>query len=405
MVKKIAILGSTGSIGVNALDVIAAHPDRFEVVALAAGSNGALLAEQARRFRPSVVALANEDGAKALRLQLADESVVVLSGEEGVARAGAWDGVDLTLSAIVGASGLQPTLAAVRAGKDVALANKECLVMAGAIFMQEVRRAGVRVMPVDSEHSAIFQVLYNGQRDLTTTVIDKSHEESALRLILTASGGPFRGWRREQLAEVTVGQALSHPKWEMGKKISIDSATCMNKGLEVIEAHFLFGIPAERIEVVVHPESIVHSMVAYADGSVLAQLGMPDMRTPIAVALAWPERISAPVVPLNLVDLGALTFFGPPDPEAFPCVSLAYAALAHGGLAPAVLNGANEVAVAAFLQQKISFLAIPRLIQWTLDGANLGAMESMSDLLEADRLARLRATEWIGRYAKGSMSI
>ncbi|MBF0429456.1 MAG: 1-deoxy-D-xylulose-5-phosphate reductoisomerase, partial [Magnetococcales bacterium] len=244
-----------------------------------------------------------------------------------------------------------------------------------------------------------FQVLNNGQRESMATGLG-----SGVRLILTASGGPFRGWKREQLQPVTAAQALSHPKWSMGRKISIDSATCMNKGLEVIEAHYLFGVSADRIEVMVHPESIVHSMVAYADGSVLAQMGMPDMRTPIAVALAWPERIWAPVPVLNLTTAGPLTFYGPPDPAVFPCLSLAYAALEQGGRAPVVLNGANEVAVAAFLENKIGFLDIPRLIQWTLDGADLGlVMGSVADVLEADHGARKSANEWIVRYGKGSM--
>lgn len=401
-VKQIAVLGSTGSIGVNALDVIAAHPDRFRVVALAAATNGALLLEQARRFRPEAVALWDEEAADGLRYHLAGEGIEVLSGPTGVERIGGWGG-DLTVSAIVGALGLQPTLAAVRAGKDVALANKECLVMAGALFMREVQRYGGRVIPVDSEHSAVFQVLHNGSRGMTVSEREDGRED--LRLILTASGGPFRGWSRERLSGVTVAQALSHPKWNMGRKISIDSATCMNKGLEVIEAHYLFGVSAGRIEVLVHPESIVHSMVAYADGSVLAQLGMPDMRTPIAVALAWPERIWAPVEALNLITAGPLTFYGPPDKDAFPCLGLAYGALEQGGRAPAVLNGANEVAVAAFLAEQIEFLDIPRLIEWVLEGVEAGELESVSDVLDADQGARLRAREWIVRYGKGSRVI
>lgn len=402
-VKNIAVLGSTGSIGVNALEVIAAHPERFRVVALAAGSNLELLLEQVVRFQPEAVALFDDVGAFELRARLKNRAITVFSGLAGVECVAAWEGADLTLSAIVGASGLLPTLAAVRAGKDVALANKECLVMAGALFMGEVRHHGVRVLPVDSEHSAIFQVLNSGRSELATTVLPDGGEAAGLRLILTASGGPFRGWSREQLESVTVAKALLHPSWSMGRKITIDSATCMNKGLEVIEAHYLFGVAPARIEVLIHPESIVHSMVAYGDGSVLAQMGVPDMRTPIAVALAWPERIWTPVPRLNLLDKGSLTFLPPPDPVAFPCLSLAYAALVQGGGAPAVLNGANEVAVAAFLSETIGFLDIPRLIQWTLEGVDAPELESIEALLDLDHRARMRAQEWIGRYAKGSL--
>ncbi|MBF0126723.1 MAG: 1-deoxy-D-xylulose-5-phosphate reductoisomerase [Magnetococcales bacterium] len=400
-VKKLALLGATGSIGVSALDVVAAHPDRFQVVALAAGSNVELLLDQTRRFRPQVVALWDEDGAARLRERLAGEPVTVLSGLAGVESVAAWEGVEMTLSAIVGAAGLRPTLAAIRAGKDVALANKECLVMAGALFMREARERGVRVIPVDSEHSAIFQVLFNGGRSFVTTVLEEHHGGATPGLLLTASGGPFRGYDRERLSTVTAAEALNHPNWSMGRKISIDSATCMNKGLEVIEAHHLFGVPPERIGVVVHPESIVHSMVVYPDGSVLAQMGVPDMRTPIAVALAWPERITTPVPPLNLAEVGRLHFYDPPDPVAFPCLELAYQALRQGGGAPAILNGANEVAVMAFLERKIGFLDIPRLIGWTLEGDTSGEPGSVSELLELDQGARARAEEWISRYGKG----
>ncbi|MBF0212665.1 MAG: 1-deoxy-D-xylulose-5-phosphate reductoisomerase [Magnetococcales bacterium] len=400
-VKRIAILGSTGSIGVNALDVVAAHPERFRVVALAAGANGARLVEQARRFRPEVVAVANERVAAEVRRELAGEPIEILTGAAGVEAVGGWESAEMILSALVGAAGLRPTWAALRAGKPVALANKECLVISGALFMEQARRSGSQVIPVDSEHSAIFQALYNGRRE-PVSPIDATHDAAGVRLILTASGGPFRGWRRSRLEHVTCEQALAHPNWSMGRKITIDSATCMNKGLEVIEAHHLFGVPAGRIEVVVHPESIVHSMVAYADGSVLAQMGVPDMRTPIAVALAWPERISAPVARLDLPALGSLTFGGPPDPAAFPCLELAYAALKQGGTAPAVLNGANEVAVEAFLKHAIGFLDIPRLIQSTLEQSAPDAMDRIEDLLEVDRWARERARAWIARHGGGS---
>ncbi|MBF0342159.1 MAG: 1-deoxy-D-xylulose-5-phosphate reductoisomerase [Magnetococcales bacterium] len=398
--KRIALLGSTGSIGVSALDVVAAHPERFEVVAMAAGANARRLVEQARRFRPQVVALEDREAATWAQRELADLPVAVLSGSDGVRRIGAWEHAELTLSALVGAAGLEPTLAALEAGKDVALANKECLVMSGALFMETARRAGVRVIPVDSEHSAIFQVLNNGRTE-GMTLRNCGAICGFSQLILTASGGPFRGWTRERLAEVTPEQALAHPNWNMGRKITIDSATCMNKGLEVIEAHHLFGVAPERIRVVVHPESIVHSMVSYTDGSVLAQMGVPDMRTPIAVALAWPERINAPVATLDLPGIGVLTFSGPPDPEAFPCLELAYGALRQGGTAPAMLNGANEVAVAAFLAHRIGFLDIPRLIHWTLEQSVSGSMDSVGEVLEADLWARDRANEWITRYGWG----
>ncbi|MBF0296256.1 MAG: 1-deoxy-D-xylulose-5-phosphate reductoisomerase [Magnetococcales bacterium] len=397
--RSIALLGCTGSVGEAVLDVVAAHPGRFRVVAMAAsGSNLPRLYEQIRRFRPEAVALWNVEAAERLRERLADEPVEVLAGVTGVEGIAAWDGAEMTVSAIVGAAGLRPTLAAVRAGKDVALANKECLVMAGRFFMEEARRHKVRVIPVDSEHSAIFQVLCQGQGDLEASL----RVDASLRLILTASGGPFRGYGPERLAGVTSAQALNHPNWSMGRKITIDSATCMNKGLEVIEAHHLFGVDPDRIEVVIHPESIVHSMVAWPDGSVLAQLGVPDMRTPIAVALAWPERITAPVPALDLVRVGTLRFFGPPDPLAFPCLELAYAALRRGGAAPAILNGANEVAVNAFLEHRIGFMAIPSLIEWTLGQAGeAGEPGSVSDILEVDQWARRRAGEWIARYGKG----
>ncbi|MEO5347220.1 MAG: 1-deoxy-D-xylulose-5-phosphate reductoisomerase [Magnetococcus sp. YQC-9] len=398
--KLLAILGSTGSIGVSALDVVAAHPARFSVVALAAGRNVRLLIEQARRFRPEVVAIADVQAAEVARRELAGESIEVLSGMAGVERIGGWSDTEMVLSAMVGAAGLGPTLAALRAGKDVALANKECLVIAGALFMAEAVRSGARVIPVDSEHSAIFQVLQNGR---TTLGVGPMATDPRVRLILTASGGPFRGWRRERLASVTPEQALAHPNWSMGRKITIDSATCMNKGLEVIEAHHLFGVPAERIEVVVHPESIVHSMVAYADGSVLAQLGVPDMRTPIAVALAWPERIAAPVPALDLPGLGRLTFAGPPDSESFPCLNLAYAALRSGGVAPAVLNAANEVAVAGFLDHRIGFLEIPELIQGCLEqSVPDGDPDTLEGLLAVDGWARAQAEEWIRRHGRRS---
>lgn len=392
-VKKISLLGSTGSIGVNTLDVVYRHPDRFRVVALAAGKNVGLLSRQVRHFRPEFVAIHDHSVYGELKEALSGMKVEIAAGMEGVVAAAGWNSADLVVSAIVGAAGLEPGLAAIRAGKDVALANKESLVMAGEIFMREISKAGVALLPVDSEHSAIFQVLYNGSsqdsRGLVMTNRDKID-----RLILTASGGPFRGWDVKDLRTVTVEQALAHPNWVMGRKVTIDSATVMNKGLEVIEAFFLFGLPPEQIGVVVHPESIIHSMVSYRDGSVLAQLGVPDMRTPIAVALAWPERMETEVDKLDLVGIGSLNFFGPPDPGAFPCLGLAYAALAQGGGAPAVLNAANEVAVAAFLEGMIGFTQIPELIEWSLAHVDsVSKPGSLEEVLELDRETRKRVQD------------
>ncbi|MBF0368263.1 MAG: 1-deoxy-D-xylulose-5-phosphate reductoisomerase [Magnetococcales bacterium] len=404
-VKRIAILGSTGSIGVNTLDVISAHPDRFRVVSLSAGSNHEKLIAQAHRFQPEAVAIRNPEGAAKVREALANTAIQVLEGEAGVCEAAAWDSGDVAVSAIVGADGLQPTLAAIRSGKDIALANKECLVMAGALFHEEVARYKVDLIPVDSEHNAIFQVLYNGAW-LGVDRKERANTSPALvdvvrSLVLTASGGPLRSWSKERLATVTPEEALAHPNWKMGRKISIDSATCMNKGLEVIEAHWLFGIPPEHISVVVHPESIVHSMVTYRDGSVLAQMGMPDMRTPIAVALAWPERISTPVPALDLPTLGRLTFFEAPEKERFPCLDLAYQALSHGGSAPAILNAANEVAVAAFLDGKMGFQGIAAVIDWTLSELSLPPPDSIESVLDVDRLARERAWQWVAQHGSG----
>ncbi|MBF0153130.1 MAG: 1-deoxy-D-xylulose-5-phosphate reductoisomerase [Magnetococcales bacterium] len=380
-IKNIAILGSTGSIGVNTLEVVAANPDRFRIVALAAGGNARLLASQARQFHPEVVAVADADAAVWLTRELADEPVRVLAGRQGVMEVAAWESVALVVSAIVGGAGLPPTLAAVRAGKDIALANKECLVMAGPLFMAEVARHKVRLLPVDSEHSAIFQVF--------------SQKNAIRRLILTASGGPFLGWKREQLAHITPEQALAHPKWSMGQKISIDSATLMNKGLEVIEAHWLFDVPVERIEVVIHPDSIVHSLVEYLDGSILAQMGVPDMRTPIAVALACPDRVPVPVPSLDLVAQGRLLFYPVPDRLDFPCLGLAYDALRLGGAAPTVLNAANEVAVAAFLERSLSFLDIARVIDQTMSSLGGLALGSLQEVMEVDAEARVKAREWV----------
>ncbi|MBF0622049.1 MAG: 1-deoxy-D-xylulose-5-phosphate reductoisomerase [Magnetococcales bacterium] len=379
--QSIAVLGCTGSIGVNTLRVAALHPDRFRIVALSAGSNSALVIEQAKAFRPEVVAVNNPDSAKVVKSALEPLGITVLQGVDGVVRAAEWDGVTLVISAIVGAAGLLPTLAAIRAGKNIGLANKECLVMAGELMMAEVKRHQVTMIPVDSEHSAIFQVFHR--------------QQTPQSLVLTASGGPFRGWKRDALTAVTPAQALAHPNWSMGRKISIDSATMMNKGLEVIEARWLFNMPPERIRVAVHPESIVHSMVTYADGSVLAQMGLPDMRTPIALALSWPERIESGVETVDLPTLGTLTFEPPPERDAFACLWLAFQALEQGGTAPAILNAANEIAVESFLTERIAFLDIPTLIEESLMTVDTIASPSMEQILDADHTARQFAESWV----------
>ena len=406
--KGVTVLGATGSIGVNTLAVIADHPDRFRVVSLVAGRNGARLVEQALRFQPDVVAIQATDQLPMVTEALAGTAIRVLSGRAGVLEAATWASAEMVVSAIVGAAGLEPTVAAVRAGKDIALANKECLVMAGALFMREVAHYGVRLIPVDSEHSAIFQVLYNGRGEAHGGGVDAWKGAGGGRdvqaLILTASGGPFRGWSRARLRGVTPNMALAHPSWQMGRKISIDSATMMNKGLEVMEAFYLFGVAAHRIRVVVHPQSIVHSMVSYRDGSVLAQMGMPDMRTPIAVALAWPERLDTAVVPLDLTQVGPLHFFSPPERADFPCLALAYQALERGGAMPAVLNAANEVAVSAFLEERVGFLDIATLVEWTMETVahDVGAagMASVDEVLHVDASARTQARVWLERHGR-----
>ncbi|BCR05461.1 1-deoxy-D-xylulose 5-phosphate reductoisomerase [Desulfuromonas versatilis] len=376
--KNLAILGSTGSIGVSALEIVAAYPDRYRVLSLTAGSNLTRLEEQIRRFRPLLVAVVDPADAATLRQRLGTEAPEILCGVEGMIACASLSGVDMVLSAIVGAAGLVPTMAAIEAGKDIALANKETLVTAGPLVMEAVARKGVSLYPVDSEHSAIFQSLEGHRRS------------DVRRLILTASGGPFRNHSLAQLKGVTPGDALNHPNWSMGRKISIDSATMMNKGLEVIEARWLFDLPAERIAVHIHPQSIVHSMVEYLDGSVIAQLGIPDMKTPIAYALSYPERLPLNLPPLDLCSLGSLTF-ETPDPARFACLSLAYEALREGGSAPAVLNAANEVAVEAFLNGQIAFLDIPVIIRATLDSHPGEPLSHIDGYLRADRQARQSA--------------
>lgn len=376
--KKLSLLGSTGSIGTQALQVVQnlrEQGEKWEVAALAARSSVNRLEEQARQFHPDVVAVFDEGAALSLRQSLRDTDIQVFSGMEGLCEAAAWPGADLTLNAVVGMVGLQPTLAALQAGKTLALANKETLVAGGAIVMEAARKRNLPILPVDSEHSAIFQCLQG------------CPERGALKkLVLTASGGPFFGRSRQELAGVTREQALRHPNWDMGAKITIDSATMMNKGLEVMEASWLFDLPEHRIEVVVHRESVIHSMVEYQDNAVVAQLGVPDMAVPIQYALTYPRRMPSPAGELDLCALGKLTFY-PPDREAFPCLELCREALRRGGLVPAAANGANEQAVALFLEGKIGFLDIPRLVEAAMARQAPGVV-TLETVLEADQEAR-----------------
>jgi 1-deoxy-D-xylulose-5-phosphate reductoisomerase len=378
-VKKIAILGSTGSIGVSALDVVTRNPGELQVVALAAGRNIDLLREQVLRFRPEIVSVIDEDHARSLRERLGPECPgAVLWGEEGYCRVATAPAAGLVLSAIVGAAGLVPTMAAIEAGRDVALANKETLVTAGPLVTEKARLKGVRLIPVDSEHSAVFQC------------IEGNPQSSVGRVILTASGGPFLRSRREELERVTVTEALRHPNWAMGRKITIDSATMMNKGLEVIEARWLFGVGYDRIDVVVHPQSIVHSLVEFVDGSVLAQMGHPDMRGPISYALFYPDRHPGGFPPFHPVKAGALEFLAP-DFERFPCLRLGYEAGKAGGTMPAVMNAANEAAVNAFLEGRIAFLDIARVIESVMTRHAAAELSSLQAVLSADAWARRQA--------------
>ncbi|HEY5994158.1 MAG TPA: 1-deoxy-D-xylulose-5-phosphate reductoisomerase [Gallionellaceae bacterium] len=381
-VVKLTVLGSTGSIGRSTLDVVARHADRYRVFALTAQRQDELLFEQCLQFKPGFAVLLDDAAAQRLRQRIAASGLQteVLCGVEALEQVSAAAEVDAVMAAIVGAAGLRPTLAAARAGKKILLANKETLVMAGQVFMDAVRASGSALLPIDSEHNAIFQSLpRNYAGDMQASGVAK--------ILLTASGGPFRNTPLSGLQNVTPEQACAHPNWSMGRKISVDSATMMNKGLEVIEARWLFNAPAEAIEVVVHPQSVIHSLVQYVDGSVLAQLGNPDMRTPIAYALAYPERMDAGVAPLDLFKVARLDFTAP-DFERFPCLALAYQALRAGGTAPATMNAANEVAVAAFLERQISFLAIPRLIEEVLAALPALPVTALEDVLEADRAAR-----------------
>jgi 1-deoxy-D-xylulose-5-phosphate reductoisomerase len=375
--RRLAILGSTGSIGTSTLDVVAAHPDHFQVMALSARANLDVLEAQVLRHAPRLVSVASEANARELRRRLGPTATEVDWGTTGLLRAASDTGADLVVSAIVGGAGLLPTMWAIAAGKDVALANKESLVMAGDLVTAEARLHGARILPVDSEHSAIFQCL--AERDAARV----------RRVVLTASGGPFRTRPRETFASITPEEALKHPNWSMGKKVTIDSATLMNKGLEVIEAHWLFGLPVDQVDVIIHPQSIVHSLVEYVDGSMLAQLGVPDMRVPIQYALTYPERRPNSIPRLPLEHLMGLTFEAV-DREKFPCLDLAYEAAMAGGSVPAVLNAANEVAVHWFLTRRIGFDEIPSLIRKALDAHPRRAVRTVEEVLEVDREVRRR---------------
>jgi 1-deoxy-D-xylulose-5-phosphate reductoisomerase len=390
-ISTLTVLGSTGSIGTSTLDVVARHPDKYRIAALTACRQDELLFEQCVRFKPRYAVLLDEAAAARLKQRIAAASLdtEVLLGEQALELVAALPEVDAVMAAIVGAAGLRPSLAAAQAGKRVLLANKEALVMAGRIFMDAVRKHGATLLPIDSEHNAIFQAL---PRDYAADMAGSG----VSKILLTASGGPFRDTPLSALEAVTPEQACAHPNWVMGRKISVDSASMMNKGLEVIEAHWLFNAAADDIQVVVHPQSVIHSMVQYVDGSVLAQLGNPDMRTPIAYGLAYPERIDAGVAPLDLFKIATLNFAAP-DFERFPCLALAYQALRSGGTAPAVLNAANEVAVDAFLNHKISFLDIPRLIKDVLEQHVCRDVNTLEDVLQADAAARIAAQEWLSK--------
>ena len=387
--QRVAILGATGSIGASALDVIARHPDRMRASVLAAGTRVDALLALCRVHRPAHAVIADAGAYAALRDGLRDAGLETEAhaGAEALDSLVAGDACDSVVAAIVGAAGLSSTLAAARAGKRLLLANKESLVLAGELLMQAAQAHGATIVPIDSEHNAIFQCLAGNPGEVPA------------RITLTASGGPFRGWTRDALATVTPAQAIAHPKWSMGPKISVDSASLMNKGLEVIEAHHLFGVPGERIRVLVHPQSLVHSFVDFADGSTLAQLGLPDMRTALAVGLGWPRRIASGVPALDLLAEGGRLDFAPPDLDAFPCLALAFRALQAGGAAPAVLNAANEEAVSAFLQGRIGFLSIPDVVAHALDAMPATPADSIDALLAADAWARSQSSARIALKA------
>jgi 1-deoxy-D-xylulose-5-phosphate reductoisomerase len=383
--KRIAILGSTGSIGCSSLKVIEAHPEAYQVTALAAGKNIDLLAEQIRKFRPLEVAVLGDQEAESLKERLGGgQKTRIVSGREGFIHLATLDEVDTVISAITGAAGLVPTYAAIRAGKNIALANKETMVMAGPLVMEEAKRRGVAVLPVDSEHSAILQCLQGHARD------------DVRRVILTASGGPFKDFSHEEMEKVTPEQALKHPNWNMGPKITVDSATLMNKGLELIEAKWLFELDIHQIHILIHPQSVVHSMVEYRDGSIIAQLGIPDMVTPISYALSYPRHVDTPLRPLDLEEVGTLRFMKA-DTRKFRCLELALRAAEIGDSMPAVLNGANEVAVDLFLKGRIGFLQIPSLIERTMDAHRPFVIDRIEKVMEADAWARERAADFADR--------
>ena len=391
-VRYLTILGSTGSIGDSTLDVVARHPDRFQVVALTANNNTEKMLQQCQRFCPRYAVMLDSSSATKLTqaLRTSGLDTEVLSGIESLETVASLPEVDIVMAAIVGAAGIRPTFAAAQSGKLVLLANKETLVMAGRIFMDLVKQHGATLLPIDSEHNAIYQSLPHQFKGNLSA-------EGVSHILLTASGGPFRESPITSLAQVTPAQACAHPNWDMGRKISVDSATMMNKGLEVIEAHWLFNAAPEKIQVVIHPQSVIHSMVQYSDGSVIAELGQPDMRTPIAYGMAWPERIDAGVKHLDLFEIARLDFTQP-DHETFPCLNLAKQAFERGGICPTVLNAVNEIAVSAFLAEQISFLAIPQLIETVLQACPNQDVKCLDDILSADQWAREQANALIPSY-------
>jgi len=380
--KRLAVLGSTGSIGVNTLDIACRFEGEFNVIALSAGTNIRLLREQIERFKPKVVSVLNEALADTLKREISPQKTEVLFGVEGLIQIAALPEIDLVVSALVGAAGLIPTISAIKAKKSIALANKESLVTAGKIIVEEARENGVTILPVDSEHSAIFQALVGRSKDEVN------------RIILTASGGPFLNLPYEKMKEVTAKEALHHPTWDMGRKVSIDSASLMNKGLEVIEARWLFGVSTEKIIVQIHPQSVVHSMVEYIDGSIAAQMGITDMRIPISYALSYPKRLRLDLPPLDLYHMDGLTFL-PPDIERFPCLKLAYRSMEMGETMPAVLNAANEVAVNSFLEEMIKFTDIPQVVEEVMENHQVKSLTTLDDALRADQWAREKAKELI----------
>jgi 1-deoxy-D-xylulose-5-phosphate reductoisomerase len=394
IVKAITILGSTGSIGTQTLDIVAQYPDQFRVVGLAAGRNIEMLIAQIRSFKPEIVAISEEDKLPQLQAAIADidPQPILLAGVAGIIEVARYGDAESVVTGIVGCAGLLPTVAAIEAGKDIALANKETLIAGGPVVLPLVEKYGVKLLPADSEHSAIFQCLQGVPSG------------GLRRILLTASGGAFRDWPVEKLKEVKVADALKHPNWSMGRKITVDSATLMNKGLEVIEAHYLFGLDYDRIDIVIHPQSIIHSLIELQDTSVLAQLGWPDMRLPLLYALSWPNRIYTDWQQLDLVKAGDLTFKAP-DHQKYPCMQLAYAAGRAGGSMPAVLNAANEQAVALFLDEKIEFLDIPRCIEWVCDRHTNNSNPSLDDIVAADQWARQEVITASNAIEKGDRLI